>query len=234
MRAKFLVKRLLSPFTSRIRSGPLQGKRWVLASGSRFVRGTYEPETCRAFERFVRPGHVVFDIGGHVGYFTVLSSQLTGSTGRVFTFEPLPTNLQYLRRHIQLNDCTNVSVMELCIGDQSGTAYFDDSHGTGVGHLSSSGKLQVRVRSLDEMIAADELPIPDVVKIDVEGAEMLVLEGAKSVLGAHHPVLILSTHSAELDRLCRERLARHGYACETIEPGTLLATVPSHLPRAVA
>ena len=133
MRLKHLVKAALSPFTATIRSGPLQGRRWVVASGSRFIRGTYEPLQCAAFERLVRPGHVVFDVGAHVGFYTVLSSSLAGPAGRVVAFEPLPANLRYLRRHLALNGCANVTVVPICVGDREGTARFDDSGGTGVG-----------------------------------------------------------------------------------------------------
>lgn len=221
MRLKHLVKAALSPFTTTIRAGAMQGRRWVIASGSRFVRGTYEPRQCEAFQRLVRPGDVVFDVGAHVGFYTVLSSSLAGPGGRVYAFEPLPANLRYLRRHCALNRCTNVTIIEACIGDRAGTARFDDSHGTGVGHLAPGGTLEVQVRSLDELIASGEAPVPDVIKVDVEGAERLVLAGAESTLRQHHPVLILSVHSGELERDCREALAGFGYTVSTIDDGVL-------------
>ena len=223
MRFKYLVKSLLSPFTARIRKGALQGRRWVIASGSRFVKGTYEPIQSEAFQRLIRPGSVVFDVGAHVGYYTVLSSVLAGPRGQVIAFEPLPANLKYLRRHLQLNGCNNVRVLTNCVGKSSSIAHFDDSHGTGVGHLASEGTLEVQVRSLDEMIESGELPIPQFIKIDVEGAEMLVLSGAERVLRRHHPILILSTHGDELDRACLERLSKYGYDVEHLEADVLVA-----------
>jgi FkbM family methyltransferase len=210
----------------------MQGQRWVVATGSRFIRGTYEPVQSAAFVRLVRPGDVVFDIGAHVGFYSVLSSRLAGPAGRVVAFEPLPGNLRFLRRHLALNACANVMVLEVCVGERSGTARFDDSHGTGVGHLSSGGALDVQVRALDELIAAGELPVPDLIKMDVEGAEVRVLQGAEQVLRASRPTLIVSTHGEELDRTCRDRLAGFGYHVERLEPGVLLATRPGEAPDA--
>ncbi|HEX9562928.1 MAG TPA: FkbM family methyltransferase [Gemmatimonadaceae bacterium] len=222
MRFKHLMKGLVSPFTARIRGGALQGRRWVIASGSRFVKGTYEPLQSAAFQRHIKAGDVVFDVGAHVGYYTVLSSVLTGPTGQVISFEPVPLNLRYLRRHVRMNGCDNVRIVEVCVGDRSSTARFDDSHGTGVGHLSADGGLVVRVRAIDEMVASGEVPVPQFIKVDVEGAELLVLQGADSILRKHHPAIILSTHGDDLERESRERLSRLGYGVELLEPGVLV------------
>jgi len=223
MRFKYLVKSLLSPFTARIRAGALRGRRWVIASGSRFVKGTYEPIQSEAFQRLIRPGSVVFDVGAHVGYYSVLSSILAGPRGQVVAFEPLPANLKYLRRHLRLNGCDNVRVLTNCVGNGSSIARFDDSHGTGVGHLASKGTLEVQVRSLDEMVESGELPVPQFIKIDVEGAELLVLSGAERLLRQHHPILILSTHGDDLDRACLKRLSELGYDVEHLEADVLVA-----------
>lgn len=225
MRFKYLMKSLLIPFTARIRAGALQGRRWVIASGSRFVKGTYEPIQSEAFCRLIRPGSVVFDVGAHVGYYTVLSSFLAGPCGQVIAFEPLPANLKFLRRHVRLNGCDNVRILENCVGEGSCMARFDDSHGTGVGHLACEGTLEVQVRSLDEMVESGELPIPQFIKIDVEGAELLVLSGAQRLLRRQHPILILSTHSDDLDRACLERLFEFGYDVEHLEPDVLVAKI---------
>jgi FkbM family methyltransferase len=201
----------------------LQGRRWVIASGSRFLKGTYEPVQSEAFQRLINPGSVVFDVGAHVGYYTVLSSDLAGPRGRVIAFEPLPANLKYLRRHVRMNGCDNVRILTNCVGEGSAIARFDDSHGTGVGHLASEGTLEVQVRSLDEMVESGELPVPQFIKIDVEGAELLVLSGAERLLRRHRPTVVLSTHSDDLDCACLERLSEFGYEVEHLEADVLVA-----------
>ena len=82
-----LLKRLLSPITLPIAGGPLAGCPWIVSSGSSFLRGRYEPEKTEAVLDLVREGDVVYDIGAHVGYFTVLFSREVGPGGRVFAFE---------------------------------------------------------------------------------------------------------------------------------------------------
>ena len=68
--------------------GPLAGKKWLLASRINFFLGTYEPEQTQAFQEIVRPGSVVYDVGAHYGYYTLLASVLAGPAGRVLAFEP--------------------------------------------------------------------------------------------------------------------------------------------------
>ena len=223
MRFKHLVKRLFSPFTLRIRAGALQGRRWIVTSGSRFLKGTYEPLQSQSFQQLLQPGEIVFDVGAHVGYYTVLSSVLVGPSGRVISFEPVAANLAYLRRHVLINECDNVSILPICVGDRAGTAQFNDSEGTGVGHLDDDGSLEVQVRPLDELIGSGELPVPQFIKIDVEGAEMQVLRGAEQLLSQHHPSLILSTHGDELDATCWSWLRDRGYDLDHLEPDVIVA-----------
>jgi FkbM family methyltransferase len=207
-----------------IRGGPLKGKKLIVASGSRFIRGTYEPELTSLFIDLIRPGHIVYDIVAHIGYYTVLSSLLTGESGKVISFEPLPLNVGYLRRHIRANGCKNVKLVQACVGDSSCQGSFDNSRGTGVGHLAVHGTLTVHVISLDDMYQHGELQLPDLMKIDVEGAELMVLKGASSVLADGRPVILLSVHSETLRRECSEFLETAGYRLETFAPMALMAT----------
>ena len=73
------------------------------------------------------------------------------------------------------------------------------------------------------MVESGELPIPSFIKIDVEGAELLVLRGAERLLRRHRPTLVLSTHSDDLDRTCLERLSEFGYDVEHLESDVLIA-----------
>jgi FkbM family methyltransferase len=201
--------------------GALKGKRWLVATRSSFFFGNYEPEQTQLFERYVRPGSVVYDIGAHYGYYSLLSSTLAGDSGTVIAFEPSPANLARLRRHLELNRCVNVRIIEKAISDSEGTAHFETRTGSGVGHLADDGPLEVRVTRLDTV--ADELPQPDVIKIDVEGAEMGVLEGGLLTLTAAKPVIFLSVHGPELKKRCTEFLERLGYTLSQVLPMELLA-----------
>lgn len=175
-----------------IRNGPLKGNKWIVSSGSKFVKGTYEPLQTKVFLDHVKKGDTVFDVGAHVGYFTVLSSILTGGKGEVTAFEPLPLNLKYLKRHIHKNGCKNVKIIKSCIADKRGETFFDNSHGSGTGHISEGGKLKVKVESLDNLIRLKEIHAPDFIKVDVEGAEELVLKGAIQIIKECKPKLLIS------------------------------------------
>ena len=101
--------------------GPLRGKRWVVGSSTHGCwLGSYEYVKSRLRERHVRSGDPVYDIGAHVGFYTLLASVLVGPTGRVVAFEPFPRNLAYLRKHLALNHVRNAVVIEGAVYDHEG------------------------------------------------------------------------------------------------------------------
>jgi FkbM family methyltransferase len=199
--------------------GPLRGARWLPEAGLHAcVEGTYEPETQEALIDHVHTGDVVFDVGANAGYFTLLGSRLVGPAGRVVAFEPLPRALELLRRHVALNALENVQIVDAAVSDRDGEALFRDDSFT-MGRLTDDGDIRVRLVALDPLCAAGELPLPDVLKIDVEGAELDVLEGARGLLTERHPVLVLSTHGRASHEAACELLSSLGYRHELIDSG---------------
>jgi FkbM family methyltransferase len=196
--------------TLPILRGPLAGKRWLLASRINFFLGTYEPEQTQAFQEIVRPGHVVYDVGAHYGYYTLLASVLTGPTGKVFAFEPSPANIPRLQTHCRINRCANVIIREIALSDHEGTARFDNQTGSGTGHLSPGGAVEVQITTLDTL--SSQLPTPQVLKIDCEGAELLVLAGGEGTIRSAKPAIFLSTHSQQLKADCFHLLESWGYS----------------------
>ncbi len=211
------LKRRLAFITTKIGHGPLKGKSFNIASGSKFTRGEYEPENTRVIEELVHSGDVVFDVGAHVGYFTVFMSDRVGPTGKVVSFEPREINLDFLRQHIRINGCDNVEVVEACVGDHAGAARLETRVGTGKGFVSPDGNVDVRMVVLDELVRSGSLPAPKFMKIDVEGGEMAVLQGAGWILETHRPRMVLSTHSPELKQACRDFLTARGYEMRDIQ-----------------
>lgn len=215
---RHLLKRLLTPVTLRVRGGPLEGLRWSPASGSRFVRGDYEAYNLPAFLEAVGEGDVVFDVGAHVGYFTAIASLRVGPAGRVVAFEPRPVNLGLLRRHVQVNDLDNVTVVEAGVGRGSGTARFEEGTGSGTGKIADQGELTVRVVRLDDVVGEDGLPEPDFIKIDVEGGELDVLEGARGLLERARPRLLVGIHGPGMREKCVALLDELGYEWRALRP----------------
>ncbi len=204
----------------RILAGPLRGMRWTPASRGKLLRvllGSYEREQTALFARYVLPGSTVFDIGAHVGYYTLLGARLVRGEGRVLAFEPDPRNAHFLRRHVALNRLENVVFCEAAVGDFHGTANFAQGTGSGTGHLSDSGDLRVPIRRLDDVVRERGV-WPTHLKIDVEGAELQVLRGSGDVLTCARPMIFLSTHSPPLRDECCRFLAELGYQFRPILP----------------
>jgi FkbM family methyltransferase len=214
------LNRWLDRFALPILRGPLKGKRWLLATRINFFLGTYEVEQTRAFLATVQPGQVVYDCGAHYGYYTLLAA-LPARAGHVFAFEPSPRNLLRLRRHVAINGCRNVTVLDVAVSDHEGKAHFEDRAGSGVGHLSPEGPMEVPITSLDAL--AGRLPPPHVLKIDVEGAEMSVLAGARALLTTAKPAIFLSVHSASLQTQCTDFLQGLTYSLQPLGEAELLA-----------
>ncbi len=195
-----------------ILQGKLRGKKWIVGSGNHgYWLGSYEYEKRVIFENLVKEGNIVFDIGANVGFYTLLASVLVGLEGKVFAFEPVPKNLFYLKEHLRINHITNVTVIEAAVSDSRGTALFDKGPSSSMGHISPNGVLKVKTVSLDELISQEKIPAPHYMKIDVEGAEMLVLSGAKSILANVHPTLFLATHGRTVHQQCCEFLKSLDY-----------------------
>lgn len=210
-----------------ILQGKLRGKKWI--AGSFFPGcwlGTYEHEKQILFEQLVRSGSVVFDIGAHVGFFTLLASVLVGPGGRVFAFEPLPRNLHYLKEHLQLNAIANAEVIEAAVADTGGVVTFDQGPEGLRGSFariaalglrgSPEAIINVKTLSLDEEMVKGALPLPHHMKIDVEGGELLVLSGARSLLSEARPTLFLSTHGNAVRQQCCALLWSLGYELSPI------------------
>ncbi len=209
-----------------ILQGSLRGTKWVVGAGEHgYWLGSYEMNKRLAFEREIFPGAVVYDIGANVGYFSLLAAVLAGPEGRVFAFEPLPRNLAFLRRHVALNGLGNiVAIVPAAVSERSGEAAFDTGASSAMGHLTESGGITVQMVALDEMMAAGELPPPDFMKIDVEGAEYAVLKGARDLLKKYQPVLFLDTHQREAHRPTIALLQELGYGFEILDGKSLPET----------
>lgn len=202
--------------------GQLRGKKWIVGSGEHgYWLGSYEMNKRLAFEKMIQPGYVVYDIGANVGYFTLLAAVLTGEKGQVYAFEPLPRNVEFLKKHISLNNLSNVEVIQAAVSDRSGEALFEFGASTAMGHLSETGDLRIKLVSLDRMIANGDLITPNVIKIDVEGAEYDVLRGAKNLIETSHPILFLDTHQRDVHQNTLQFLRDHKYQIKVIDGKSL-------------
>lgn len=211
----------------RIFQGRLRGMKWIVGSAVHGCwLGSYESDKQDLFARTVKPGDAVYDIGANVGFYTLLSSVLTGPTGAVYSFEPLPRNTRYLREHLRLNRIANVEVVEAAVSDAPGTASFMPEESAAQGHLTEggAGAITVKVVALDQLVAERGLRPPKLMKIDVEGAEHGVLVGGERLIMSARPVIFLATHGADVHRRCCQWLRAHGYRLSSLSSAPLDTT----------
>lgn len=198
----------------RILRGPARGKRWLVESSTRgFWLGFWELENQRWFAARLRKGDVVYDVGAHVGLYTLIASDRVGPDGYVYAIEPLPSNVHFLCKHLELNHVTLCTVIEGAVSNASGWARFDPTTLNAAGHLSDRGALHVRTISLDDLYFNGKgMRPPSIIKIDAEGAEIDVLHGANRLLREFSPQIYLSAHSELAEKECTEFLRAVGYA----------------------
>jgi FkbM family methyltransferase len=172
---------------------------------------------------FLQPGAVVIDVGANLGEWTVPFARRIGSAGRVLAIEPAPRSAAALESTLAANALRQAEIVRCAVGDHDGVAQLavpvviSARTDTGTARIGPAcvgqNALQVPLRSLDSLAAELGLARLDLIKIDVEGHERHVLDGAAAILDRHRPVLVIETgHEADGDRAAiHDRLAGLGY-----------------------
>lgn len=199
-----------------VKTGINRNFKWVVGAGTHGCwLGFYEKDKQRAIERFARPGMAMFDIGANVGFYTLALSRLAGEAGRVFAFEPDAGNVVKLRHHVALNQCANTVVVQMAVAGRTELVGFISGESGETGHIGGEEYL-VPATSLDAFVASNPKSAPDLVKMDVEGAETSVLEGARSLLQAGRTVWLIALHGEAPKRDCFDLLQEYGYLIQDL------------------
>lgn len=145
-----------------------------------------EPEVAESICGRLRPDDVLYDVGANEGIYTCLGGNIV-TDGRVVSVEPDPGNVERLRQNVELNGLNNVSIDRKAISDHlgEGTIVVDSTRTalTGFSRGTADGAtVDVELTTLDQLIDEQGLPAPDVLKLDVEGAELAALRAAGPVL----------------------------------------------------
>lgn len=160
--------------------------------------GMYEPHELKILSRHVRPGMTVIDVGANYGLHSVYCAQRVGSGGHVYSFEPLRQSFQELVKNVSVNNVEErVTAVQMGLSDKPGKVKLFVSPALGSGATSlrqrwtgTNYTQTATLTTLDRYVEIQKISRVDVIKCDVEGAEMLVFSGAKEVLGRWHPVLL--------------------------------------------
>jgi FkbM family methyltransferase len=197
---------------------------------SNFVDTDYEPELVAWLQHTLAPGCVVIDAGAHIGYLSIVMAVLVGGSGHVFAIEPALENVEYLSRNVRANCVHNVDILPVALAERPGLASFNingssDSFGF-FEHPNTAtvSSRSVPVMSIDSIFSESSLARLDLVKIDVEGAELEVLAGLRATLDRFPRVPLIvewfpavyANRGLGLDSLPRE-LERLGYAVSVLD-----------------
>lgn len=226
----------LKDFLFRVRYGfrgvPLlfQGRTLRLDESLRRWSPQNEWDVQKEICEHLRPGDVFVDVGANFGLHALLGASCVGPGGHVYAFEPVPANCQLLERHIALNDFGGrMTLVPKAVAETAGGTL--ELHGVqeGLTFAASIGKrgaedvvIKVPVTTLDEALAKRTKPVR-LIKIDVEGAEHLVLRGMRQLIERDHPLLLIEVHTYALPAFgssaekLREDLAELGYAERVID-----------------
>lgn len=166
----------------------------VGVSGS-LALGLHDPFEIEQFRKDIQPGMTVIDIGANIGYYTVIAAYHVGTQGQVLSFEPEQNNFDLLQKNIKANNFTWAKAYKTALSDTSGSRslFLADSH-TGIysfaNNRNSKHHIQVITNTLDNYLEKEKVNKVDIIKMDIEGGEMLAIDGMKKTI-TNNPRLIL-------------------------------------------
>src|SRR5882762_560579 len=182
---------------------PHRFRMWLHWQGSlAYALGLYEPEAMQSIRRLVNAGDCCIDVGANLGYYTISLANWVGFSGLVVAFELFPGNFAILEKNVHLNQLQNVILEPSALSDCNGSLQLIygveeqfSATPSVAGYAVEGGRESIRVptRRLDDYIAGFGR-VPDFIKIDVEGAELAVLEGARRTLAEVRPILLVEIH----------------------------------------
>ncbi len=188
---------------------PLKGYKWSTNYNYEYITGDYEDKsTLDIFCSWMKSDTVFYDLGANVGYYAFIAN-LYISTGKIYSFEPMPANIEVFKSHLKLNEkrmiYKSIELLPYAISDSEKEVAFSNNDKAIEGNTYinskvenvSSKSLLVKCFSVDGLMKAG-YKIPDVIKIDVEGAEYDVLRGARETLAKYKPNILLATHDCHL------------------------------------
>ena len=172
-----------------------------------------------------------YDVGANVGFFALLGARFVGPAGRVYAFEPAPESAEATRTNASLNGLANLSVVEKAVGAAAGRdrlLLVEDlswSHLESLGsHPRAQGALEVEVVALDDLLRDGAIEPPALVKIDVEGSELAVLEGMRETIERHRPPIVCELHETSEEFVAT--MEALGYATSNLEGKVALRDAP--------
>jgi len=203
--SSLLFSEIIIDGDQKLYTGGIVGPRALLAL---YYNGSHEPHVSSLFCSLLNNGMTVVDVGALIGYYTLLAAKRVGDNGRVLAFEPSPTAFSLLLKNIKINNRNNIKAFKYAVSDKNGKKTFDLSR-LSFAHTKSSDTIVVNTVFIDSFLHSLSIEDVDLVKIDVEGAELEVLRGMRKILSRGKVKIICEVHPDGLSSL--------GYSNEDVE-----------------
>ena len=157
--------------------------------------GMPEDDSIEAYTHWYVPraGDLIFDMGAHAGFTTCMFARMVGPSGRVIAFEPDEATVGYLERNVRNQQLSNVTIVKKAVDAKTGTSYFNADGTMGAGlvehsvYASTGRRIAVETLSLEDVFR--QFGVPQFIKIDIEGAELAVIQASTDLLQQKHPYL---------------------------------------------
>jgi FkbM family methyltransferase len=177
----------LIPEKTETESGTMYLDREDMAVSGSLALSKFEPYETAIFKEMVKPGMTIVDIGAHIGYYTLLAAKQAGPHGKVYAFEPEPKNFALLSKNITANNANTIKTFNTALSDQSGTRElfiekYNKGHHSFAKNVNTVETIRVTTTTLDETMKNNGSPEINILKIDVEGAEPIVLRGMRETI----------------------------------------------------
>ena len=188
----------------------IQGSRMELLLNDRginadlFINRIREPQATRYVQKIMKPGWTVIEIGANIGYYAMMEARLVRW---VYAIEPGPSNYQQLIANVHLNGYSNIDLHQLAIGDHNGEVGFEIAKACNWSRIAMSNEtatVKVQIQTLDSFIKEHKIAHVDYLRMDVEGYEFAIIQGARKTIERDRPDMFIEVH--------RDRLADYGHS----------------------
>ncbi|WP_170249893.1 FkbM family methyltransferase [Gillisia hiemivivida] len=204
-----------------ILTGPLRGKKWIAGSHNNSVwLGTYERNQSLTFVQKSKGSKIFLDLGAHAGYYTLLYKSVNKESN-VYSFEPVESNYDFLLKHIKMNNLENIIHFNKAVADKEGVLRFARGNSVG-GKLSLTGDMDVSAIKLSRLVDENIIQFPDLIKMDIEGAEYQVLKDLEPYLRVQKPIIFLSTHGDEIRESCLKLMKSLNYNITPLDDKSMI------------
>lgn len=205
-----------------------------------WLTGKFEPEETAYFASQIKPEDTCFDVGGNVGFMSMLFAK-HAHRGHVHAFEPIALNASLIATNARLNNFDNITINNVAVSDKEGTVQFSVSVDSAYSSMIATGRkenlkqVEIPALTLDDYAIERAIKRVDILKVDVEGAEALVVAGAQKILsdkGKKPRLVLLELYDVNLKPFGSsvlelvERMKSLGYAGSSLSDGKLVPFTP--------